>query len=326
LPEAVFLADNAGTRQPRSTDLGMLTDTFKMMRPHQWVKNLFIFPALLFSKHLFHLPSLLTSIAAFAIFCLLSGAVYIFNDIMDVEEDRHHPLKKTRPVAAGRMTKYSAGIIFGLMSVTSLALSFAVNTGFGIIASVYFIINVCYSTYLKRIAIVDVMVVSLGFVLRAAAGGVAISVRVSSWLLVCTILIALFLTLAKRRHELTLLAERSNLPPGLSIAADDSGGAIKYRKTLDEYSAYFLDQMIAVTTASTLMAYILYTLSGDAAIQFGQHLIYTVPFVIYGIFRYLYLIHQKREGGSPTTTLLGDRPLLVDIALWVVAVVTVIYF
>ncbi len=306
--------------------MSMLTDTFKMMRPHQWAKNLFIFPALLFSKHLFHLPSLLTSIAAFAIFCLLSGAVYIFNDILDAEEDRCHPVKRARPIAAGRMTKYSAGIIFGLMSAVSLALSFALNTGFGIIAAVYFIMNVCYSSYLKRIAIVDVMVVSLGFVLRAAAGGVAISVRVSSWLLVCTILIALFLTIAKRRHELTLLGELSILPPDLSAAADDAGCAIRYRRTLDEYSAYFLDQMIAVTTASSLMAYILYTLSGDAVIQFGQRMIYTVPFVIYGIFRYLYLIHQKKEGGSPTTTLLGDRPLLVDIGLWVIAVVAVIYF
>jgi hypothetical protein len=170
------------------------------------------------------------------------------------------------------------------------------------------------------------MVVSLGFVLRAAAGGVAISVRVSPWLLVCTILIALFLVLAKRRHELTLLDERSNMLIELSIATEDVGRAIKYRRSLDEYSAYFLDQMIAVTTASTLMAYMLYTLSDDAVLQFGEHLIYSVPFVIYGIFRYLYLIHQKREGGSPTMTLLGDRPLMVDIVLWVVAVVAVIYF
>ncbi len=304
----------------------MLKYTVKMMRPHQWAKNLFIFPALLFSRHLFILPSLLASIAAFAIFCLLSGSVYIFNDIMDAEEDRHHPVKKARPIAAGMITKYNAGIIFGLTSAAALALSFAVNTGFGIIAAVYFVINVAYSAYLKRIAIVDVMVVSLGFVLRAAAGGVAISVRVSPWLLVCTILIALFLVLAKRRHELTLLDERSNMLIELSIATEDVGRAIKYRRSLDEYSAYFLDQMIAVTTASTLMAYILYTLSNDALSQFGEHLIYSVPFVIYGIFRYLYLIHQKREGGSPTMTLLGDRPLLVDIALWVAAVVAVIYF
>jgi UbiA prenyltransferase family len=280
----------------------------------------------LFSRHLFNLPSFLISVAAFAIFCLLSGSVYIFNDIMDAEEDRHHPVKKARPVAAGLVTKYNAGIIFGLTSAAALALSFAVNTGFGIIAAIYFIINVCYSAYLKRIAIVDVMVVSLGFVLRAAAGGVAISVRVSPWLLVCTLLIALFLVLAKRRHELTLLDERSNMLIELSIATEDVGRAIKYRRSLDEYSAYFLDQMIAVTTASTLMAYILYTLSDDAMSQFGEYLIYSVPFVIYGIFRYLYLIHQKREGGSPTMTLLGDRPLLVDIALWVACVVAVIYF
>lgn len=306
--------------------MGTLKEILRMMRPHQWVKNLFIFPALLFSKHLFYIPSLLTSLAAFAIFCLLSGAVYIFNDIMDVEEDRFHPVKKTRPIAAGLITKRYAGILFLLISIASLALSFAVNTGFGVIAAVYFIINICYSAYLKRIAIVDVMVVSLGFVLRAAAGGVAISVRVSPWLLVCTILIALFLVLAKRRHELTLLDERSNMLIELSIAAKDVGHAIKYRRSLDEYSAYFLDQMIAVTTASTLMAYILYTLSEDAISQFGEHLIYSVPFVIYGIFRYLYLIHQKKEGGSPTMTLLGDRPLLADIALWVVAVVAVIYF
>ena len=306
--------------------MSLITDFFRTMRPHQWVKNLFIFPALIFSKHLFQPDYLLRSLAAFVLFCALSGSVYIFNDIMDAEEDRHHPKKKDRPIAAGRVSARTALAAFIIVAALSISLSFILEMHFGIIAAAYFLINVGYSVYLKRVALVDVLVVSLGFVIRAAAGGLAIEVEVSPWLLVCTMLLALFLVLAKRRHELTLLDERQNTLAELS-PAEDENTAIKYRKSLDEYSAYFLDQMIALTTASTLMAYILYTLSREAAEKFGgTALVYTTPFVIYGIFRYLYLIHQKNKGGSPTKTLMGDGPLLVDVGLWGMAVVFIVYF
>jgi MFS family permease len=304
-----------------------LKDILRMMRPHQWVKNLFIFPALIFSRHLTQPEYVLKSIAAFALFCLISGAIYIFNDLMDYEEDRHHPVKRLRPIAAGRISKWLAWVLFVAFSVFGLTMSYILNMGFGLIATFYFIINVLYSSYLKRIAIIDVLIISIGFVIRAAAGGLVLSVEVSPWLLVCTILLALFLVLAKRRHEITVLDERTRMLVELSLAVESPGKAFKYRRSLDDYSTYFLDQMIAVSTASTLMAYILYTLSDDAIRKFGgTKLVYTVPFVIYGIFRYLYLIHLKKEGGNPSRTLMNDAPLLANIILWGVSTIIILYF
>ena len=304
----------------------LLGDILRMMRPPQWIKNLFVFPALIFSHHLFNAGYCLKSLAAFLLFCLIAGSIYILNDLMDVEEDRHHPQKKSRPIAAGNVSKRLAWSLFGLFSTVGLAMAFLLDGGFGIAASVYFAMNVGYSAALKRVAIVDVIVVSLGFVLRAAAGGLVIDVEVSPWLLICTTLLALFLVLAKRRHELIMLSDRASMLTELSIAVSDEEKAVKYRKSLDDYNPYFLDQLIGITTASTLMAYILYTLSDDAIRKFGDtDLVYTVPFVIYGIFRYLYLIHMKREGGSPTQTLLQDWPLMVDVVLWGVSVTLAIY-
>lgn len=305
----------------------LLKDILLMMRPHQWTKNLFVFPALIFSRNLFHPAYAEKSVAAFCLFCLSAGSIYILNDVLDVEEDRHHPRKKHRPVAAGRVSARLAWTLFAVLSSSALLLSFLLNPGFGGVILLYMTMNAGYSLGLKRVVIVDVLIVSLGFVLRAAAGGVVIDVEVSPWLLACTILIALFLVLAKRRHELTLMDDRANMLMELSLAAEDEVSAGKYRKSLDDYSPYFLDQMIGVTTASTLMCYILYTLSEDAIIKFGTHnLVYTVPFVIYGIFRYLYIIHQKREGGSPTRDLTGDAPLMLDVLLWGLSVVAVLYY
>lgn len=297
-----------------------------MLRPHQWVKNLFVFPALIFSKHLFDPPYFFKSVAAFLLFCGLSGSVYIFNDIMDLDEDRHHPQKKMRPLASGRVPSSLAWALFLVLSLLALSMSFALRVNFGIIALVYFAVNVGYSLHLKRVVILDVLIVSLGFVIRAVAGGLVLDVEISPWLLVCTTLLALFLVLAKRRYERALLDEREGMPEDISLAAGGDEGAIKYRRSLDEYSINFLDQMIAVTTATTLMGYILYTVSEEAIKKFGgAGLIYTVPFVIYGIFRYLYLIHQKKEGGSPTRSLMGDGPLMADVALWGVSVVIILY-
>lgn len=301
-------------------------DLFILLRPHQWIKNLFVFAALVFSGNLFHPEMLARTVAAFVIFCALSGSVYVLNDIMDVAEDRCHPRKKKRPVAAGRITSATAWTAHVLLASCSLAAAFFLNTSFGALAAVYYAMNVGYSLGLKRAVIIDVMIVAAGFVIRAAAGGLAISVNISHWLLVCTTLLALFLVLAKRRHEIILMGDRANLLMELSLAAEDMDRAARYRNSLEEYNPYFLDQLIGVTTATTLMAYILYTLSKEAAQHFGgPHLIYTAPFVIYGIFRYLYLIHLKKEGGSPARTLVADRPLLADIFLWVVSVVVILY-
>jgi len=307
--------------------LKALRDIFLMMRPQQWIKNLFVFPALIFSKHLFDGTYVLKSVSAFGLFCVLSGSIYIFNDLLDIEEDRYHPTKKFRPLAAGRVRATTAWAVFGASSLAGLALSFVLQYQFGVIASAYYLMSLAYSAYLKRVVILDVLIVSTGYVLRAVAGGLALSVAISHWLLICTILLALFLVLAKRRQELTLLDDRANMLMELSLATKDAESAVKYRKSLDDYNPYFLDQMIGVTTSSTLMAYILYTVSPDATEKFGgRGLLYTVPFVINGIFRYLYLIHQKKEGHSPTQTLLGDTPLLLDIALWGFTVVVVLYF
>ncbi len=306
--------------------MSLLRDIFYLMRPQQWVKNLFVFPALIFSKHLFQPMYLMKSGAGFLLFCIVAGSVYIFNDLMDVEEDRHHPRKKFRPLASGRVPARTAWTCFFVFSAAGLSLSFLLQWEYGAVLIFYYVMNIAYSARLKRVVILDVMIVSLGFVLRAAAGGLVISVEVSPWLLICTMLLALFLVLAKRRHEITLMDERANMLVELSLATEDTERAMKYRKSLDDYSPYFLDQMIGVTTASTLIAYSLYTMSSDAVKKFGgTGLVYTIPFVIYGIFRYLYLIHLKKEGGDPAKSLLNDRPLLLDIMLWGVAVVIVLY-
>lgn len=275
------------------------------MRPRQWTKNLLLFAALVFSKNLFHLPMLKDVFVAFIIFCLLSGSVYTLNDLIDLAQDRNHPKKSKRPLASGKL-KPSTAIISGIILVVlSLANAFWLNTNFAWIAVGYFILQIAYSTVLKHVVILDVLAVSVGFVLRAIAGAEVIEVPISSWLLICTILLALFLALGKRRHELLLL----------------ENNAVHHRKILYEYSPGLLDQMISVATASTVVAYALYTMSTETIEKFHtDNLKYTIPFVLYGIFRYLYLIHQKSEGGSPEKILLNDRPLLINIILYLLTV------
>jgi len=301
-------------------------DILLMMRPQQWVKNLFIFPALIFAKGLFETQMLVESVFAFFIFCLLSGSVYIVNDIIDIDFDRHHPEKRLRPIASGRVPVGRARVIHAPLALAALSLSFLLNINFVIIAAVYYLMNLAYTFWLKRVVIVDVLTVAAGFVIRAAAGGFAIGVHISHWLFVCTSLIALFLVLAKRRHELLLADERNTQLMELSLAIEDQKKAVKFRHSLEEYSTYFLDQMIAVVTASTLVSYVLYTLSDEVVEKFGtNNMVYTTPFVIYGIFRYLYIMHRKREGGSPGQSLMNDKPLLAGVALWGASVVYLIY-
>lgn len=288
-----------------------LRELFKSLRPQQWLKNLFIFAPLIFSENIFDRSMFLQTLLAFGIFCVLSGALYILNDLKDLEEDRLHPIKSKRPLARGELKKRQAIAAFVILSFISLLLAEVVNTEFLLICLIYFVLQVAYSFALKHVVILDVFIVAAGFFLRVIAGAVAIRVQISPWLLICTTLLALFLALSKRRHEIILL----------------DADAMNHRRILKEYSPYLLDQMISVVTASTVIAYCLYTISGDTIEKFGTNkLILTVPFVLYGIFRYLYLIHQRAEGGTPETLILKDRPLLVDIFLWIVSAALIIYF
>jgi len=280
------------------------------LRPQQWTKNLFVFAGLGFSGRLLERDAWPPAVAAFLIFCGLSGAVYLINDVLDRSADAQHPLKRLRPVASGALRPGIALGAAAVLAAVCLAASVAVNRELALTAIAYVLLLVAYSAALKHYVIIDVLTLSAGFVLRAVAGAVAIDVPISHWLLVCTTLLALFLGLSKRRHELTLLAD----------------GAAGHRPILDEYSPYLLDQMIAVVTASTLIAYSVYTISSDTAERIGSdRLGLTIPFVLYGIFRYLYLVHQRRGGGSPSDLILSDRPLLACVALWVGAVVAVLY-
>jgi 4-hydroxybenzoate polyprenyltransferase len=279
------------------------------LRPEQWTKNLIVFAALIFGQRLFDMAAAGRSVAAFFVFCALSGVVYLLNDVSDREADRQHPLKRHRPIAAGEVSPSSALIVAAVIAVGALGAAFWLSPALGWIAVAYLALFVAYTRVLKHVVILDVLTIAIGFVIRAAAGAAAIAVPMSQWLLVCTILLALFLGLSKRRHELTLLAE----------------SASGHRKILEEYNPYLLDQMIGVVTASTLVAYIIYCTSPETTDKFGTaNLVLTTPFPIYGIFRYLYLVHQ-RGAGSPSEVLLTDRPLVACIALWGLAVIAIIY-
>jgi 4-hydroxybenzoate polyprenyltransferase len=306
-------ADNAANTDRATGVLGRgpaVSNLIISLRPDQWTKNLLVFAALIFARKLFDLSSVVAAMEAFVIFCFLSGVVYLVNDVMDRESDRRHPLKSRRPIAAGELPVVTALAAAGLLCAVSLAAAFTLGWRFGAVATVYVLLQVLYSGPLKHLVIIDVLTVALGFVLRAVAGAVAIDVLISRWLFVCTILLALFIALAKRRHELILLG-------------DD---ARSHRAILGEYSPYLLDQMIVVVAASTLIAYIVYSISDDTAARFDtEWLGLTIPFPLYGIFRYLYLVHQREGGGSPSDLLLNDRPMLACVTLWVVAVVLIIY-
>ena len=283
---------------------------FLSMRPEQWIKNFFVFTALLFSKNLLNLSKDIDALVGFIIFCMITGCSYIINDLVDLEKDKLHPTKSQRPIASGRLNKTTAIKITTIICLVSLSFAFYINSFFGIIVLTYFLLNIGYSIYLKNIVIIDVVTIASGFVLRVLGGAVIISVTSSQWLVLCTILLSLFLGFSKRRHELILLEDN----------------ATGHRKVLEHYSPYFLDQMISVVTASTLICYALYTMSKDTIEKLGtSKLIYTIPFVLYGIFRYLYLVHQKEKGGSPTEIVFTDKPMIINISLWVIASVMFIY-
>lgn len=283
----------------------MASALVRSLRPAQWTKNLLVFAGYLFTIGQAHpLRTLLIVTAAFAVFCAVSSAGYLVNDVMDAERDRRHPRKRERPIASGRVSPSAALWFAGALLVCSLVAAFALGRGFGLVVAGYLALTLAYSTGLKHIVIVDLLAIAAGFVLRAAAGAVVINVRISPWLLVCTTLLALFLGLAKRRSELVSLEE----------------DAQNHRRTLDQYTAPMLDQMLNISAAAALMAYFLYTFApGSETAQHHPYMMITVPFVIYGLFRYLYLIHTVNAGGSPERVLLEDRPTLVNMALYVVA-------
>ena len=290
----------------RSLALNLLVS----LRPEQWVKNLFVFAGLLFGRQLTDLHAVGLVSAAFVVFCALSGVVYLINDVADRASDARHPIKARRPIASGALPVRTALAAAAGLGAGALAVAWWLDALFGAIATGYVLLLALYSGPLKHIVIIDALTIAIGFVLRVAAGAAVIGVPMSHWLLVCTILLALFLAFSKRRHELVLLAD----------------GARGHRRILQEYSPYLLDQMIGVVTASTLMAYVFYATSAETAEKFGTPLLsLTIPFPLYGIFRYLYLVHQKEGGGSPSEMLLTDRPLLLCVALWAAAVAVIIY-
>ncbi len=288
----------------------LLKDLFLTLRPKQWIKNGALFAPLLFSQNLLNGPLFIKTLEAFGLFCLLTGSVYIFNDLKDLKEDQRHPVKRNRPLASGRVDQTLAWIAALLILIVSFLLGSMISIRFVEIMAAYLLLQVLYTLYLKHLVILDIFSIAAGFVLRVVAGGRAIGVHLSPWLLICTMLLSLFLAMAKRRQELIFLK-------------DD---AANHRGILKEYSPYLLDQMMGVVTATTVMSYALYTISEETIAKFHTpNLIFTIPFVLYGIFRYLYLVHHKVEGGRPEEILLTDRPLLLTVLGWTITVLVVLY-
>lgn len=271
------------------------------MRPRHWVKNAFVLPAIVFSKHFFEFSYLARCSGAVLCFCLLSGVVYLFNDIFDREQDRLHPEKCHRPIAAGKVSVLLASAAAFILLAVALVFAFWLHPDFGLVALIYVVLNGAYSLKLKHVVLVDVLIVASGFLLRALGGALVIEVFISTWFIICTFMLALFLAVVKRRQEIVELEE---------IAVD-------HRAILEEYSLPFLDQMISALTASTLVCYALYAMGvGDGK---GAQMQWTIPFVLYGMLRYLYLVYHRGHGDNPTTVVWSDRPLQVNALLWLAA-------
>ena len=297
------------------SDRGVIPDTsrsagayVRSLRPKQWTKNVLVFAALVFSHNLNDASAFVEVVIAFFCFCAASSAVYVLNDLRDRESDRLHPVKRFRPIAAGQVPVSHASVMGLALAAFALGVGFSLAPMFAALLAGYMLLNIAYSLYLKHQVILDVFSISAGFVLRAAGGAVVLSVPISPWLYVCTVVLALFVGFGKRRNEIVLLE-------------DGAGG---HRKNLDEYSAPLLDQFIVVTAGATVMAYSLYTFVAENLPE--NHLMMsTIPFVLYGIFRYLYLVHQKQEGGAPEQVILTDRPLLGAVFFWGVLSVVILY-
>ncbi len=288
----------------------MIPPVIRLLRPSHWLKNGVVLAPLIFAGRATDITLIESAAAAVAVFCLLSSAVYVLNDLLDRKTDRLHPLKKSRPLASGDVPVGGAIAMLAILAATSLGGAWAIGTPFLTAAVVYLVLNLAYSAYLKRVVLLDAMSVALGFCVRAYAGALAIGVPCSKWLLINTLFLALFMALGKRRHELILLSDEAN----------------NHRRTLGLYSAHLLDQLIGITTAAVVIAYMLYTFSNEVSVKLGtETLFFTVPFVVYGVFRYLYLIHRKDMGGSPTAILLTDKPILATVCLWATTVIVILY-
>lgn len=303
------MSDIAAGRSQPLTSGSVIFGLVRSLRVRQWTKNSVVFAALIFAFKLFDAASVIRAVQAFGVFCVMASGVYLLNDVFDLPNDRVHPTKRRRPVAAGEVPVALAAASGAALGLGGIAMAWLMAPSFGAVGAAYIVSNLLYSAWLKKIVIVDVMVISMGFVLRAVAGGIAIGVEVSEWLILCTILLSLFLALCKRRQELVLLEH-----------------AVEHRRILREYSIEMVDQMITIVTSATLIAYFSYTLSPDVHAKLHTGNLYlTVPFVIYGLFRYLYLVHRKEMGGSPTEALFSDPPLLASIVLWAAAAVAILY-
>lgn len=297
----------AGGVVPGRSTLG---DWIRLVRPPQWIKNLFVLAPLLFSGRGTDPVEVGRALAAFVMFCLLASAIYLWNDAADAPKDRLHPTKRERPIAAGTISPVHATVVGAVLLLAAVAVAWMVSPLLAALAIAYFLLNVAYTFLLKEMVILDVFSIAAFFLIRLLAGCVAIAVRPSVWLLLCGGLLALYLGFAKRRHEITLLG----------------AGSAGHRGVLEHYSVAFLDQMSVVLLAVTVVSYIMYTLTSETAKHVGDDsLAYSTVFVLYGVFRYLYLVHQRNNGGSPAQTLLADRALLVNVVLWVAYCGWVVY-
>jgi 4-hydroxybenzoate polyprenyltransferase len=286
---------------------------FTSMRPHQWTKNLVVFAGLVFSRNFQEQALLLRSAEAFVVFCLLSGVIYIINDIADIEKDRLHPTKKNRPLPAGLLAVPVAFTAAMALATLALFLAWRLGEGFLTVACVFCALNLLYSFLLKRIVLLDVVSISLSFVLRAIAGVEALravdpSIAISPWLLICTLFLSLFLAFCKRRYELTTLEN-----------------AVGHRESLQDYSPILLDQLVGITAGGSVLTYAIYTIWPETVEKFGtSNLVYTVPLVLIGVMRYLYLVYNKQKGGSPSDLLLHEKFLLFDVSAWIVLVIAIL--
>ena len=284
--------------------MGFAGTYLRLARPKQWTKNGFVLAGVVFAQKAFVVSSVASALLAFVAFCALSGAVYAANDVLDVEEDRKHPTKRRRPVASGEVSPRSATVFAAVLAIAGLGLGFAVDPGVGLAGAAYLALQVLYTLLLKHTAILDVMSISGGFVIRALAGVAAVGSPISPWLIVCTALLTLFLGFSKRRHEIASLGD----------------GAAVHRRNLRDYSVPLLDEMMNIMISATIIAYVLYTFfEYDNYYMMGS-----IPFVVYGVFRYMLLVHRN-GGGNPDTLLLRDRPLQIALVLWLLVVGTVIY-
>jgi 4-hydroxybenzoate polyprenyltransferase len=280
-------------------------------RPHQWVKNLFVLAPLLFSQNLFAPAVAVRALEAFALFCLISSSAYLLNDIRDREQDRLHPTKRLRPLAAGQLSPGIARAAMVVLLLSALGGGVLVDGTLALILGTYWVLNLCYSTWLKHLVILDVFSITAGFVLRVSGGAVATRVEMSDWLIICATLLALFLGFSKRRHELATLRK----------------DAANHRQVLEQYNLRFLDMMIGIATGCAVMSYALYAISEQTVSKYQtRKLLLTLPFVLYGIFRYLYLTYHKDQGGDPALSLLSDRPMLVNLCLWTLSVIAILYW